>query len=131
MSNDDINLDPANFNLQDPKDVERFLMTGQVALLESFNKIETDLPTVTGFFSQIDVARGDADRLVKLDQLLHRYIEALICLQVYYQQLLRIRDIETPNNWPQYTAQLYMFHVEQCWSIKFIQVSNYFLYIII
>jgi len=104
MSNDDINLDPANFNLQDPKDVERFLMTGQVALLESFNKIETDLPTVTGFFSQIDVARGDADRLVKLDQLLHRYIEALICLQVYYQQLLRIRNIETPNNWPQYTA---------------------------
>lgn len=104
MPDDDINLDPSSYNLKDPKDVERFLMTGQVALLENLNKIEIDLPTVTGFFSQIDVAKGDADRLVKLDQLLHRYIEALICLQVYYQQLLKIRNIETPNNWPQYTA---------------------------
>lgn len=102
MSNDDINIDPANYNLKDPKEIERFLMSGQVALLENLNKIEEDFPTVTSFFSQIDVAVGDADRLVKLDQLLHRYIEALICLQVYYQQLLKIRNIETPNNWPQY-----------------------------
>lgn len=103
MSDDEISLDPKDYNLSDPKEVERFLMTGQVALLENFNKVEVDLPTITGFFSQTDIATGDENRLVKLDSLLHRYIEALIAIQVYYQQLLKIRDIDTPNNWPQYS----------------------------
>jgi len=103
MSNDDISLNPEDYNLSNPKEIERFLMNGQVALLESFNKVEIDLPTVTGFFTQTDIATGDVNRLVKLDSLLHRYIEALIAIQVYYQQLLKIRDIETPNNWPNYS----------------------------
>lgn len=95
----ELSMDPKDYNLSDPREIQRFLMTGQVELLDFLNRIETDLAQVTECFTKFDIATSDANSLVQLDVVTHRYIEALIALHVYYQQLLKIRDIETPVYW--------------------------------
>ena len=95
----ELSMNPDDYNLCNPQEVQRFLMTGQAELLNFLHRIETDFSQVTECFTQYDIASSDPNSLVQLDVVTHRYIEALIALHVYYQQLLKIRDIETPVYW--------------------------------
>lgn len=96
----ELSMDPKDYNLSDPQEVQRFLMTGQAELLNGLNALESDLSIITEVFSQTDVSIADVDKLLQLDKVLHPYIQAFICIHVYYQQLLKIRDINTPRHWP-------------------------------
>jgi hypothetical protein len=96
----ELSMDPKDYNLSDPVEIQRFLMTGQAELLDSLNTLESDFSIITEVFSQTDVSSADANKLLQLDKVLHPYIQAFICIHVYYQQLLKIRHIDTPRHWP-------------------------------
>lgn len=96
----ELSMDPKDYNLTDPLEIQRFLMTGQAELLNSFNALESDLSVITEILTQTDVSIADSEKLLQLDKVLHPYIQAFICIHVYYQQLLKIRNIDTPKCWP-------------------------------
>jgi len=100
----ELSLQPDDYNLSNPEEVKRYLITGQAELLDFLNRVETDFSKVTELYTKCSVAEADPNTLVQLDVVTHRYIAALTSLHVFYQQLLAIRDIETPKY---YTDQFY------------------------
>jgi len=92
----EFNLRPENYNFCDPKELERYLMTGQAELLDFLNRIEIDFAQVTELYTKFSIIDTDPNILVKLDSVTHQYISALTALHVFYQQLLSMRNIETP-----------------------------------
>lgn len=96
----DLSLDVKDYNLTNILDIQRFLMVAQAELLNSLSKLEEDFPTITELITKVDISTANADLLKSIDNILHPYIEAFICVHVYYQQLLKIRDIITPDYWP-------------------------------
>jgi len=100
----ELSLRPSDYNLADPEEIKRFLMTGQVELLNFLNAIESNFPQITELYTKFDIADADPNTLVKLDLVTYQYINALTSLHVFYQQLLAIRDIETPRY---YTSNFY------------------------
>jgi len=93
----ELSLNPENYNFKNPTEIQRYLMTGQAEMLDFLNRIETDFAQVTELYTKFSVVDTDPNTLVQLDVVTHRYIAALTSLHVFYQQLLSIRDIETPR----------------------------------
>jgi len=92
----EFSLKPEGYNFCDPKELERYLMTGQAELLDFLNRIEIDFAQVTELYTKFSIIDTDPNMLVKLDSVTHQYINALTALHVFYQQLLSMRNIETP-----------------------------------
>jgi len=93
----ELSLRPEDYNFKNPTEIQRYLLTGQAEMLDFLNRIETDFAQVTELYTKFSVVDTSPDTLVQLDVVTHRYISALMSLHVFYQQLLSIRDIETPQ----------------------------------
>jgi hypothetical protein len=96
----ELSVDPSNYDFSDPKEVQRYILTAYAELLNCLHRVELDFAQVTECFIKTDPASAGLDKLIKLDTITYKYISALICLHVYYQQILKLRNIETPNYWP-------------------------------
>jgi hypothetical protein len=92
-------MDLNDYDISNPQDLQRFLMVAQAELLNCLHTIELDFSRITECYTTCDVSSGSADSLLKIDKVTYEYIMALIALHVYYQELLKIRDIETPTYW--------------------------------
>ena len=95
----ELSMNPDDYDLSKPEEIQRFLMVAQAELLKCLHTIETYFSKVTECFATCDISSGSDRTLLQVDKITYQYIMALISMHLFYQQLLKIRDIDTPAYW--------------------------------
>ena len=94
------NIEPAKFNLNNPANLSKWLMTAQAEFLTAISELQEGIHTLTDISHSIDIELSDPEMLIKVDDIFYRYIASFQAIHMYYQSLLDIRNIPTPNYYP-------------------------------
>ena len=92
-----IAMDPSNFDFTTEEGRSKFFMTAQAELYSCLDKIETSMPEVSTIIHSIDLQLSKPEFLENVNNILYQYIYSLQTFHLYYQEILKIRNIETPK----------------------------------
>jgi len=87
-------LDPSNFNLTTEDGKTKFYMTAQAELFNAMSNLEGAIPDITTIIHSIDLELSANDQLLSIDKILHKYILSWQALHLFFQELLKIRQLE-------------------------------------
>lgn len=97
-------LEPTNFNFNTEEGVTSFYMTAQAELYSCLNELEQSVTEITTIIHSIDLQLSSNENLKNVDSILHKYILSWQTLHLYYQELLKIKNIQFPQY---YQTELY------------------------
>ena len=87
-------LEPSKFNLTTEDGRTKFYMTAQAELFNAMSNLEETIPDITSIVHSIDVQLSPNEQLLSIDKILHKYILSWQALHLYFQELLKIRQLE-------------------------------------
>lgn len=90
-------MDPSNFDFATEEGKSKFYMTAQAELYFCLDRLETSMPEVSTIIHSIDLQLSEPELLKNINNILYQYIHSLQTFHLYYQEILKIRDIETPK----------------------------------
>lgn len=94
------NLEPSKFNLESKNELSKWLMTAQAEFLTAISELEEGIESLTDITHSIDLELSDPEYLLKVDDILYRYIASFQAIHMYYQSVLSVRNISTPDYYP-------------------------------
>jgi hypothetical protein len=90
-------LEPSNFNFNTEEGRTKFFMTAQAEFYSSISNLETSMAEVGTIIHSVDFQLSPQAQLKSLDNVLHKYILSWQTLHLYYQEVLKIKDIHFPR----------------------------------
>ena len=90
-------LEPSNFNLNTDDGKTKYFMTAQAELFNCLSEIEGAVSQLTSIVYSIDFELSTDEKLKDVDNVLHKYIVSWQTLHLYYQAILKIKNIESPK----------------------------------
>lgn len=98
-------MEPSNFDFTTDEGKTKFFMTAQAELYSCLDDLETAMPEVSTLIHSIDLQLSSFETLKNINNILYQYIYSWQTLHLYFQEILKIRNIETPKY---YQADLYL-----------------------
>jgi hypothetical protein len=90
-------LEPSNFNFDTEEGKAKFFMTAQAEFYSSISKLENSMSDVSTVIHSVDFQLSPERLLMSLDNVIHKYILSWQTLHLYYQEVLKIKDMEFPR----------------------------------
>jgi len=88
-----LNLEPSNFDFTTDEGRTKYFMTAQIELFNAISTLEQAMPELTSIMHTIDLELSSNKRLRDIDNILNQYLLSWSALQLYYRQLLKIKNI--------------------------------------
>jgi hypothetical protein len=90
-------LEPSNFDFTTEEGKTKFYMTAQAEFYQAISKLENSMSDVSTVIHSVDFQLSPERLLMSLDNVIHKYILSWQTLHLYYQEVLKIKDIEFPR----------------------------------
>jgi hypothetical protein len=90
-------LEPSNFNFTTEEGKTKFFMTAQAEFYNCISTLENSMSEVSSIIHSIDFQLSPEHHLKSLDNVMYRYILSWQTLHLYYQEVLKIKNIESPR----------------------------------
>jgi hypothetical protein len=90
-------LEPSKFDLDTEDGRTKYYMTAMAELFACVSNLENSMPEISSIIHTIDLELSPQAQLKSIDNVLHKYILSWQTLHLYYQELLKIKDIESPR----------------------------------
>lgn len=90
-------LEPSNFDFTTEEGKTKFYMTAQAEFYNCISNLENSMAEVSTIIHSIDIQLSPQEQLKSLDNVLHKYILSWQTLHLYYQEILKTKDIEFPR----------------------------------
>lgn len=90
-------LEPSKFELDTEAGRTKYYMTAMAEFFACLSNLETSMPEITSIIHTIDLELSPQAQLKSIDNVLHKYILSWQTLHLYYQELLKMKDIESPR----------------------------------
>jgi hypothetical protein len=87
-------LEPFNFDFTTEEGKTKFYMTAQAEFYQAISNLENSMAEVSTIIHSIDLQLSPKQQLTSLDNVLHKYILSWQTLHLYYQEILKIKNIE-------------------------------------
>jgi len=89
--------DFSKFDLATQEGRTKFFMTAQAELYSCLDKLEISMPEVSTIIHSIDLQLSESEILQTVNNVFYQYIYSWQTLHVYFQEILKIRNIQTPK----------------------------------
>lgn len=90
-------LEPSKFNFATDEGISKFYMTTQVELYQAISNLEMSMSELTTVIHSIDLQLSSEIQLKGIDNVLYKYILSWQTLHLFYQEVLKIRNIVFPK----------------------------------
>lgn len=90
-------LEPSKFDFTTEEGKTKFYMTAQAEFYNCISNLENSMAEVSTIIHSIDIQLSPQEQLKSLDNVLHKYILSWQTLHLYYQEILKTKDIEFPR----------------------------------
>ena len=90
-------LEPSKFDFTTDEGVSKFYMTAQAEFYQAISNLEISMSEVTTVIHSIDLQLSPEPQLKSIDNVLHKYILSWQTLHLFYQEVLKIKNIEFPK----------------------------------
>ena len=90
-------MQPSNFDFTTEEGVSKFFMTAQAELYSCLDKLETSMPEISTIIHFVDLQLAQPKLLENINNILYQYIYSLQTFHLYYQEILKLRNIQTPR----------------------------------
>jgi hypothetical protein len=90
-------LDPSKFNLHTPEGKTELFMTAQAELFGCISNLEKAMEDISTIIHSIDLELSSTDKLISVDNILHKYILSWQTMHLYYQELLKMKNVVSPK----------------------------------
>jgi hypothetical protein len=90
-------LEPSKFDFATDEGVSKFYMTAQAEFYQAISNLEMSMSEVTTVIHSIDLQLSPESQLKSIDNVLHKYILSWQTLHLFYQEVLKIKNIEFPK----------------------------------
>ena len=90
-------LELSNFDFTTDEGTTKFYMTAQAEFYNCLSNLEASMPEVTTIIHSIDLQLSPEDQLRSIDNVLHKYILSWQTLHLFYQEILKTKNIKSPK----------------------------------
>jgi len=90
-------LEPSKFDFTTDEGISKFYMTAQAEFYQAISNLEMSMSEVTTVIHSIDLQLSPESQLKSIDNVLHKYILSWQTLHLFYQEVLKIKNIEFPK----------------------------------
>lgn len=90
-------MNPFKFDFTTKEGKTNFFMTAQAELYYCLDKLETSMPEVSTIVHSIDLQLSESELLQNVNNIFYQYIHSWQTLHLYFQEILKIRNIQTPK----------------------------------
>ncbi len=90
-------MHPSNFDFTTPEGKTKFYMTAQAELYSCLDKLEISMPEITTIIHSIDLQLSESESLENVNNIFYQYIYSWQTLHLYFQEVLKTRNIQTPK----------------------------------